>query len=102
MDSTELLGEWSDWLDAVGRAPRTTELYLGIVHRFLSRRYTRGHSLLDITSSEIVAYLAELGSHGPARKQARVALRSLFGYLHPRGALQGKARAAGSRKPANA
>jgi site-specific recombinase XerD len=82
---SSLIGEWADYLDAVGRAPRTTELYVGIAHRFLSRRYTRGHSLLDITSSEIVAYLAELGSHGPARKQARVALRSLFGYLHRRG-----------------
>jgi site-specific recombinase XerD len=84
-DNSSLIGEWADWLDAVGKAPRTTELYVGIVHRFLSRRYTRGHSLLDITSSEIVAYLAELGSHGPTRKQSRVALRSLFGYLHRRG-----------------
>ena len=58
---------------------------MGIVYRFLSRRYTRGHSLLDITSSEIVAYLAELGAHGPTRKQSRVALRSLFGYLQRAG-----------------
>jgi site-specific recombinase XerD len=84
-DNSSLIGEWADWLDAVGKAPRTTELYVGIVHRFLSRRYTRGHSLLEITSSEIVAYLAELGAHGPTRKQSRVALRSLFGYLHRRG-----------------
>jgi integrase len=85
LDNSSLIGEWADWLDAVGKAPRTTELYVGIVHRFLSRKYTRGHSLLDITSSEIVAYLAELGSHGPARKQSRVALRSLFGYLYRAG-----------------
>jgi site-specific recombinase XerD len=85
ISDSQLVGEWGDWLEAVGKAPRTVELYVGIVRRFHSRRYTRGRSLLDITSSEIVAYLAELGAHGPTRKQSRVALRSLFGYLYRRG-----------------
>lgn len=84
-DNSALIGEWGDYLEATGKAPRTVELYVGIVHRFLSRRYTRGHSLLDITSTEVVAFLAELGKHGASRKQSRVALRSLFGYLHRRG-----------------
>jgi integrase/recombinase XerD len=84
-DNSSLIGEWGDYLDAMGRAPRTSELYVGIVHRFLARPWTRGHSLLDITTTDIVAHLAAMGSHGPAKKQARIALRSLFGYLHNTG-----------------
>lgn len=85
MDNDLILGEWGDWLTATGHSERTAELYLGSAHRFLSRRYVRGHSLLTLSSSEILAHLAEIGKHGPARRQSRVALRSLFLFMHRRG-----------------
>lgn len=85
MDNSAIIGEWADWLDAMGKAPRTVEIYIGVVHRFLSRRYTRGRHLLDLTSTELVAHLSEIGKHGATKKQARVALRSLFGFIHRRG-----------------
>lgn len=84
-ENSALLGEWADWLDGTGRAERTTEIYLGAIHRFLSRRYTRGRHLFEITGTEIVMHLAELGKNGPSRRQARFAMGSLFGYLHRRG-----------------
>jgi site-specific recombinase XerD len=55
------------------------------VHRFLSRRDTRGLHLFDVTTPQVVAHLSEMGKHGASRRQSRVALASLFGYLHQRG-----------------
>lgn len=80
-----IIGEWGDWLTATGHSERTAELYIGASHRFLARRYVRGRSLLVLSSTEIVAHLAEIGKHGPARRQARVALRSLFTFITRRG-----------------
>lgn len=85
MDNDCILGEWGDWLAATNHSERTAELYVGAAHRFLSRRYVRGRSLLTLSSSEILAHLAEIGKHGPARRQSRVALRSLFLFMFKRG-----------------
>lgn len=84
-ENSAIVGEWADWLDAMGKAPRTVEIYVGIVHRFCSRPYTRGRHLLDLSSTEVVAHLTEIGKHGATKKQARVALRSLYGFIHRRG-----------------
>lgn len=84
-DNSAVIGEWADWLDAMGKAPRTVELYVGIVHRLLGRKYTRGKHLFDLGPGELITHVSDIGKHGPAKKQARVALRSLYGYVGRRG-----------------
>jgi len=92
-----LIGEWGDWMEAVGMAERTQELYTYALWKLLSRPFTRGRNLLELGPSEITAHLAAFKGKAHSKAMHRKALRCFYkwatrcGYLDrdPTAILQG-------------
>jgi len=87
LDNSQLQGEWGDWMEAQGYSDRTQELYSYAIQKFLSRKFTRGRSLLDLGETQIVAHLAAFKDKAHSKALHRRALRCFYKWATRRGYL---------------
>lgn len=77
LDPFRLLRAWQDFLLVTETSERTREVYLGAVIRFMYRTLSNP---LDVSESELIAYLQSLAGKGGSRGEAIRAFRSLFAW----------------------
>lgn len=74
----ELISDWRTWLTACGRPASTIRLRTHQLLRFADRH----PNLVDVTSSDMVSWLATPGWAPNTRRSNQAALRSFYGWAH--------------------